>query len=120
MPAFPTHAALSKSALNTALLCALALVLAGCDGGGKGAEGTEPQKAPAAPRPGGPGAAPEGALPPGAIPIGDDLYMVPAGEDASGCPQYSGFSRTGAVAAVIHYRARGGGFTVDRAEADCD
>lgn len=53
-----------------------------------------------------------------AISVGDDLYMVPAGT-LEGCPSFRPFSPGKMVAQVIQYRHRSGGFTANRAEADC-
>lgn len=58
-------------------------------------------------------------LPTGAIQIGDDQYMVPLGPDRDGCVQYRMHSRRSAVPDVIFYRDAKGGFTMNRAEADC-
>jgi hypothetical protein len=58
-------------------------------------------------------------LPPGAIANGDGTYMVPVGADPDGCANFRLYSPTGAVAMVIYYRAKDGGFTADRGEADC-
>lgn len=66
----------------------------------------------------GPGGGPA-SVPEGAIPIGEDLYMVPAGRDNDGCEQFTAWSSTKAVAQVIYYRARSGGFTTSRSQADC-
>jgi len=68
--------------------------------------------------PGGPGFG-ETQPPAGAIPMGDEMYMVPIGRDPGGCEQFTAWSATKPVAQVIYYRARKGGFTADRAEADC-
>ena len=64
-----------------------------------------------------PAALPAG-VPPGAISVGDDLYMVPAGM-LEGCPSFRPFSPGKMVAQVIQYRHRSGGFTANRADADC-
>ncbi len=61
----------------------------------------------------------DGDIPAGAVRVGDDLYMVPVGRDADGCERFTMFSRTKMVPAVIHYRDGKGGFTTDRAQADC-
>ena len=57
-------------------------------------------------------------VPAGAIGIGDDVYMVPAGM-LDGCPSFRPFSPTRSVIQAIHFRNRAGGFTMNRAEADC-
>ena len=57
--------------------------------------------------------------PVGAIVAGDDLYMVETGPDHDGCMQYSAWSATKAVPAVVYYREEGGGFTTDRSQAKC-
>jgi hypothetical protein len=58
-------------------------------------------------------------LPSGAIQIGDDQYMVPLGQDGDGCAQYRMHSQRSAVPDAIFYRAAKGGFTMNRAEANC-
>jgi hypothetical protein len=58
-------------------------------------------------------------LPAGAISNGDGTYMVPMGADPDGCARFRMYSPTGAVAMVIYYRAKDGGFTMDRGAADC-
>jgi hypothetical protein len=67
----------------------------------------------------GPVADAEREPPVGAIKIDEDLYQVPVGPDQGGCMQYTLWSRERAVVAVIWYRDREGGFTTDRAKADC-
>lgn len=71
-----------------------------------GAAGAQPMTGPA-------------PLPPGAIRIGEDSYMVPAGADADGCARYRMFSRESGVPDAIFYADGQGGFTRDRARADC-
>lgn len=95
------------------LLAAIAAVaLAACGEGEPGDDAMPPQD--------GPGAPPESAqVPAGAIEVGDGLYMVPAGLDAGGCAQFTMWSPTQAVVMLIHYRDGKGGFTPDRAQADC-
>ena len=58
-------------------------------------------------------------LPEGAIPVGEDLYMVPAGVDDTGCPWFRAFSPTKMVVQAMFYRAAEGGFVMDKAEAVC-
>ena len=58
-------------------------------------------------------------VPADAIPIGDQLYMVPAGVDRTGCPWFRAFSPTKMVVQAMFYRAAEGGFTMDRVEAVC-
>lgn len=59
-------------------------------------------------------------IPEGAILVGEELYMVPAGEDADGCRQYTAWSPTMMVTMVIQYRDRAGGFTPDKTQALCE
>ena len=56
-------------------------------------------------------------LPKGAIVVGEDLYMVPAGLDETGCPWFRAFSPTKMVVQAMFYRAAEGGFVMDRTEA---
>lgn len=58
-------------------------------------------------------------LPEGAIAVGEDLYMVPAGADETGCPWFRAFSPTKMVVQAMFYRAAEGGFVMDRTEAAC-
>jgi hypothetical protein len=106
----------------------VALAVASCGGGddSKSSSAKSPagEMNPPSEEPGGPGGPgqPENErtpIPEGAIPVGDDLYMVPAGRDPSGCQQFTAWSATKAVTFVIYYRDRKGGFTANRAEADC-
>jgi hypothetical protein len=62
---------------------------------------------------------PETGIPAGAVAVGPDLYQVPIGEDASGCPMYRLYSPSRLVSQSIAWPRRGGGFTGDRAEAAC-
>ena len=55
----------------------------------------------------------------GAIQIGDDYYMVPAGADGDGCPQFSPWSSSNPVQAAIYFRKADGSFTLYKEEADC-
>ncbi len=57
--------------------------------------------------------------PPGAIRLGEDDYMVPAGDDGSGCPRYAPRSGGRAVAAAVFYRKADGGFTLYRSDTGC-
>jgi hypothetical protein len=57
-------------------------------------------------------------VPTGAVSVGDDVFMVPAGT-LDGCPSYRAFSPSKAVTQAMHFRKTGGGFTTNRAEADC-
>ena len=59
------------------------------------------------------------APPPEAIEVDEGLYMVPIGKDEGGCPQYSAWSRTRGVPAVVYYRQPDGEFTMFRSMADC-
>lgn len=72
--------------------------------------------APAAQRPSG-GAA--GGPPAGAVQVGPELYQVPIGADAEGCPMYRLYSPTRLVSQAIAYPGRDGGFTADRRAAAC-
>ena len=58
-------------------------------------------------------------LPAGAVAIGDDIYMVPAGRDDTGCPWFRAFSPTKLVVQAMFYRAADGGFVMARSEAVC-
>ena len=103
-----------------AALMAATLVFAACGKSGDGSSGQDKSEEKMAPQSNGPG--PGGgpaSVPEGAIPIGEDLYMVPAGRDNDGCEQFTAWSSTKAVAQVIYYRARSGGFTTSRGQADC-
>jgi hypothetical protein len=60
-----------------------------------------------------------GALPAGAVQVGPELYQVPVGADADGCPMYRLYSPTRLVSQAIAYRSRDGGFTADRRAAAC-
>jgi hypothetical protein len=62
---------------------------------------------------------PSSPVPPDAIRIGEDAYMVPIGKDAGGCMQYRMHAPGRAVPQVIFYADGKGGFTMNRAEADC-
>ena len=55
----------------------------------------------------------------GAIQIGDDYYMVPAGADGDGCPQFNPWSSRNPVRAAIYFRKADGSFTLYKEEADC-
>jgi hypothetical protein len=61
----------------------------------------------------------DSSLPPGAIPAGEGVYMVPITEDAGGCMQYRMYAPGRAVVQAIFYADGKGGFTRNRAEADC-
>lgn len=63
-------------------------------------------------------AMPDDDLPEGAVELGPDFYMVPAGEDETGCPMYTPWSREGMVQTLIHYPKGDGTFTPVREEAD--
>ena len=58
--------------------------------------------------------------PENAISVGNDVFMVPVSVDADGCQQYTAWSSTKAVLAVIQYRRADGSFTPDKREAACD
>jgi hypothetical protein len=58
-------------------------------------------------------------LPRGAISVGEQLYQVPIGADADGCPMFRLYSPTKLVAQVIYYRDPAGGFTTSKEDAAC-
>jgi hypothetical protein len=58
-------------------------------------------------------------LPAGAVEVGPELYQVPIGADADGCPIYRLYSPTKLVSQAIAYRSPDGGFTADRRAAAC-
>ena len=58
-------------------------------------------------------------VPVGAIEVTPELYMVPAGADASGCPMFQPWSPTLMVVQALHWRSADGSFTLDRTAADC-
>ncbi len=58
-------------------------------------------------------------VPVGAIEVTPELYMVPAGADASGCPMFQPWSPTLLVVQALHWRSADGSFTLDRTTADC-
>ena len=89
--------------LWTALAAALPCVACAAAGGG-GAERA---------------AAPPAGVPADAIPAGENLWMAPLADKVEGCPAFRPVSPGRMTVAAIHYRKRGGGFTLDRAEADC-
>jgi len=64
-------------------------------------------------------AAPPSGVPADAVPAGENLWMVPLADTVSGCRAFRPFSPGRMTVAAIYYRKRGGGFTLDRAEADC-
>lgn len=97
------------SEVRGAALALVLLVAAACDPMTE-KPGTTGNPAPAAPLPAG--------VPAGAISVGDDVYMVPAGM-LDGCPSFRAFSPGKAVTQAMHFRKTGGGFTMNRAEADC-
>jgi hypothetical protein len=82
------------------LALALIVALAGC--------ATPPPPGPASP-----------ALPAGAVAVGPDLYQVPIGADAEGCPMYRLHSPSRMVTQAISWRRPDGSFTLDRSEAAC-
>ena len=45
--------------------------------------------------------------------------MVPVSLDESGCQQYSGWSRSRILPAIIYYRMADGTFTILRSKANC-
>ena len=58
-------------------------------------------------------------VPVGAIQVSAELYMVPAGADAVGCPMFQPWSPTLMVVQALHWRSADGTFTLDRNVADC-
>ena len=58
-------------------------------------------------------------VPVGAIQVSPELYMVPAGADAVGCPMFQPWSPTLMVVQALHWRSADGTFTLDRNAADC-
>ncbi len=64
-------------------------------------------------------AADPASVPANAITVSDDLYMLPLGRDADGCEMYQAFSTTKAVAQVIQYRTRDGGYVMDKRDSVC-
>lgn len=59
------------------------------------------------------------AIPPDAIPVSPELYMLPMGTDADGCPVFQPWSPTLAVVQALHWRTAEGNFTLDRSAAAC-
>ena len=51
--------------------------------------------------------------------VEEGLYMVKIGKDDGGCDQYSAWSSTRGVPAVVYYRKKDGEFTLFRSKADC-
>jgi hypothetical protein len=68
---------------------------------------------------GSPAAAPPEGVPANALPAGDGLWMVPLPDKVEGCPAFRPVAPGRMTVAAIYYRKRGGGFTLNRAEADC-
>ena len=58
-------------------------------------------------------------VPAEAVPAGDGLWMVPLEGEFDGCPAFRPVSPGRMTVAALYYRKRGGGFTLDRNEADC-
>lgn len=54
-----------------------------------------------------------------AIALAPDLYMLPMGEDESGCAVFQPWSPSMAVIQALHWRTPTGDFTLDRDAADC-
>lgn len=96
-------------AISLALFGITMALITGC----AGAPGSDPGA------PGSPGGA-EPSLPAGAIRVGDDLYQVPIGADADGCPMFRLYSPNRMVTQAISYRHRDGGFTMDKRKAACE
>ena len=57
--------------------------------------------------------------PPGAIKVEEDLYMLDIGLDNHGCRQYTAWSATRTVLAVVYYRQKDGKFTTFRSRSEC-
>ncbi|MFN4089581.1 MAG: hypothetical protein ACK4QW_11140 [Alphaproteobacteria bacterium] len=55
----------------------------------------------------------------GTIRLGDDVVMVPSGQDAVGCPQFRMSSGTRGMLSLPFYRTAAGDFTTNRADAAC-
>jgi hypothetical protein len=62
---------------------------------------------------------PAAEIPRGAIEVGEDLYQIPIGTDADGCPMFRMYSPTKLVAQAIYYRDSVGGFTMSKEAAAC-
>ena len=58
-------------------------------------------------------------VPANAIPAGEGLWMVPLEGKIDGCQAFRLFAPGRMTVAALHYRKRGGGFTLNRNEADC-
>ena len=58
-------------------------------------------------------------IPAAAIYVGPELYMLPMGTDETGCAVFQPWSPTMSVVQALHWRTPAGGFTLDRAAADC-
>ena len=58
-------------------------------------------------------------IPPEAISVSPDLYMLPMGTDADGCPVFQPWSPTLAVVQALHWQTAAGDFTLDRSAAAC-
>ena len=58
-------------------------------------------------------------VPANAVPAGEGLWMVPLEGKVDGCPAFRPLAPGRMTVAALHYRRRGGGFTLDRNEADC-
>lgn len=57
--------------------------------------------------------------PEGSIQVSEHVWMVPVGQDVTGCTQYTAWSLEGAVLTVIQYQRQDGSFSALRDEADC-
>lgn len=58
-------------------------------------------------------------IPPDAIPVSPELYMLPMGTDADGCPVFQPWSPILAVVQALHWQTAEGDFTLDREAAAC-
>lgn len=99
------------TAIKFLMAASLAPWVGACAAGGPG--DVEPQPVTAAPKP------VTGEPPPGAIRRGEDFYLVPVGPDRDGCMRYRAFSLTRMVAQVIYYDDGDGGYTPNKAAAQC-
>ena len=71
------------------------------------------------PRSTGSSATADRTVPAGAIAVGPDLFQVPIGTDAEGCPMYRLHAPGRMVTQAIAWRRPDGSFTLDRREAAC-
>lgn len=55
----------------------------------------------------------------GSVKLGDQVRMIPAGADETGCPVFRMSSGGRAALRLPFYRTMGGDFSTNRAEAEC-